>query len=149
MPLTKLEHYLVISDDIEATRRFYCDALGMRVGFRPELEFDGYWLYVGDVPCIHVAERHSYARYLDAVGIPMSSGERGSGMVDHVAFNGTDFDGMAERLRALGIEAHRNDVADIGLKQLFLVDPSGIKIELNFMERPRGGASSATSASEP
>ena len=30
MPLTKLEHYLVISDDIEATRRFYCDALGMR-----------------------------------------------------------------------------------------------------------------------
>lgn len=140
MPLTKLEHYLVISDDIEATRRFYCDALGMRVGFRPELEFDGYWLYVGDVPCIHVAERHSYARYLDAVGIPMSSGERGSGMVDHVAFNGTDFDAMAARLRALGIEAHRNDVADIGLKQLFLVDPSGIKIELNFMERPRGGA---------
>ncbi|MFS8608825.1 MAG: VOC family protein [Gammaproteobacteria bacterium] len=63
MALTKLEHYLVISDDIEETRRFYCDALGMRVGFRPELEFDGYWLYVGDVPCIHVAERESYKRY--------------------------------------------------------------------------------------
>ena len=135
MALTKLEHYLVISDDIEATRRFYSEALGMRVGFRPELEFDGYWIYLGEVPCIHVAERRSYARYLEAVGIPMSSGERGSGMVDHVAFNGTDFDGMLERLERLGIEAHRNDVDEIGLRQLFLVDPSGIKIELNFMEK--------------
>ena len=131
MALTKLEHYLVISDDIEATRRFYCDALGLRAGFRPQLEFDGYWLYVGDVPSIHVAERHSYARYLAGLGIPMSSGARGSGMIDHIAFNGSDFDGILARLRALGIEAHRNDVDEIGLKQLFLLDPSGIKIELN------------------
>ncbi len=134
MALTKLEHYLVISDDIEATRRFYCDALGLRAGFRPELEFDGYWLYVGDVPSIHVAERHSYARYLAGMGIPMSSGDRGSGMVDHLAFTGSDFDGMLAHLRALGIEAHRNDVAEIGLRQLFVLDPSGIKIELNFIE---------------
>jgi catechol 2,3-dioxygenase-like lactoylglutathione lyase family enzyme len=138
MPLTKLEHYLVISDDIEATRRFYCDALGMRLGFRPELEFEGYWLYVGDVPCIHVAERVSYARYLHGMGIPMSSGEPGSGMVDHLAFNGTGFDDMLDRLRRLGIEAHANDVAEIGLRQLFLLDPSGIKIELNFLEKRSG-----------
>jgi catechol 2,3-dioxygenase-like lactoylglutathione lyase family enzyme len=135
MPLTKLEHYLVISDDIEATRRFYCDALGMRVGFRPELEFDGYWLYVGDVPCIHIGERVSYARYLESMGIPMSSGEPGSGMVDHVAFNGTGFDDMLDRLRALGVDAHANYVDEIGLRQLFLLDPSGIKVELNFFEK--------------
>jgi catechol 2,3-dioxygenase-like lactoylglutathione lyase family enzyme len=132
MPLTKLEHYLVISDDIEATRRFYCDALGMHVGFRPELDFDGHWLYVGDVPCIHVAERRSYARYCERIGIPMSSGNEGTGMIDHVAFNATDFDGTLAKLESLGIKTRPNLLDDIGLRQLFLADPSGIKIELNF-----------------
>lgn len=132
MPLTKLEHYLVISDDIEATRRFYCDALGMRVGFRPTLEFDGYWLYVGDVPCIHVAERESYKRYSEGIGIPVTDGNPGTGMIDHVAFNADDFDGMLERLRSHGIEPKQNRVDEIGLRQLFLDDPSGVKIEINF-----------------
>lgn len=135
MALIKLEHYLVISDDIEATRRFYCDALGMRVGFRPELPFDGYWLYVGDVPCIHIAERHSYRRYSESIGIPVTRGDAGTGMIDHVAFNATDFDGMLSRLRSLGLEPKQNLVDDIGLRQLFLDDPSGVKIELNFFSR--------------
>ncbi len=39
MPLTKMEHYLVLTDDIDATRDFYCQALGMHVGFRPPLGF--------------------------------------------------------------------------------------------------------------
>ncbi|HEX7081675.1 MAG TPA: VOC family protein [Gammaproteobacteria bacterium] len=132
MPLTKLEHYLVISEDIEATRRFYCDGLGMRVGFRPQLEFDGYWLYVGDTPCIHVAERQSYARYTERIGIPMSSGTGGSGTVDHVAFNATDFDETVAHLERLGIAARKNLLDDIGLRQLFVRDPSGVKVELNF-----------------
>ena len=29
MPLTRLEHYLVLSDDIQKTRDFYCNVLGM------------------------------------------------------------------------------------------------------------------------
>jgi len=132
MALTKLEHYLVISDDIEATRRFYCEALGMRVGFRPELEFDGYWLYVGDVPCIHVAERESYKRYSESIGIPVTPGNEGTGMIDHVAFNAADFDGTLRHLESLGIEPKQNRVDDIGLRQLFLDDPSCVKIELNF-----------------
>lgn len=132
MALTQLEHYLVISDDIERTRRFYCDALGMRVGFRPELAFDGYWLYVGDVPCIHVAERHSYRRYSESIGIPVTPGGEGTGMIDHVAFNATDFDATLARLREQGVEPAQNLLDDIGLRQLFLDDPSGVKIELNF-----------------
>lgn len=139
MPLTKLEHYLVISDDIEETRRFYCDALGMQVGFRPELEFAGYWLYVGDTPVIHVAERESYVRYNARLGIPNASGADGTGMIDHVAFNATGFDQMSARLAELGIEVWPNLLDDIGLRQLFLIDPSGIKVELNFRVPPPRG----------
>ena len=34
MPLTKMEHYLVLTKDIDATRDFYCRVLGMQDGFR-------------------------------------------------------------------------------------------------------------------
>ena len=73
MPLQRLEHYLVLSDDIHRTRDFYRDVLGMVEGFRPDLDFPGFWLYLGDTPCIHVAEWKSYAVWTKQVGIPVSS----------------------------------------------------------------------------
>ena len=60
MPITHLEHFLVLTDDIEATRDFYRDVLGLTVGPRPPLPFTGYWLYAGGAPCVHIAERASY-----------------------------------------------------------------------------------------
>jgi catechol 2,3-dioxygenase-like lactoylglutathione lyase family enzyme len=138
MPLERLEHYLVLSDDIETTRRFYCDALGMTAGFRPELEFPGYWLYVAATPCLHVAEWQSYAVWTKRVGIPISTKARGTGPVDHIAFNASDYDGMLARLERFGIEPYRNILDDIGLRQLFLYDPNGVAIELNFRS-PGGG----------
>ena len=47
MTVTEMEHVLVLSDDVEATREFYCDIVGLRVGERPPLEFRGYWLTPG------------------------------------------------------------------------------------------------------
>ena len=73
MPLQRLEHYLVLSDDIHGTRDFYRDVLGMAEGFRPELDFPGFWLYLGDTPCIHIAEWQSYAEWTKKVGIPIST----------------------------------------------------------------------------
>src|SRR5690242_20570594 len=92
MPLTKLEHYLVLTDDMEATRDFYVQALGMRVGFRPPLGFPGYWVYVGDTPCIHIAEWRSYTAHSNEKGIEVSTRANGTGPVDHIAFNAHDYD---------------------------------------------------------
>jgi catechol 2,3-dioxygenase-like lactoylglutathione lyase family enzyme len=134
MPLQKLEHYLVLSDDIEQTKEFYCGALGMTAGFRPELDYPGYWLYVGGVPCIHVAEWRSYAVWTKEVGIPVSTRARGTGPVDHIAFNATGYDEMRARLESRGIGMSTNHLDDIGLRQLFLYDPNGVAIEINFKE---------------
>jgi len=132
MPLLRLEHYLVLSDDIDATRDFYCDVLGMREGFRPKLGFPGYWLYVGDVPSIHIAEWESYAVWTKEVGIPISSRAKSTGAVDHIAFNASGFDEVRARLQARGIEINENLLDEIGLRQLFIYDPNGVPIELNF-----------------
>src|SRR5690606_11728126 len=134
MPLKRMEHYLVISDDIEATARFYCEALDMKVGFRPELEFPGYWLYLGETPCVHIAEWETYAVWTKQAGIPISTRAEGTGPLDHIAFNASGFEETVDRLEALGITVSQNKLDDIGLRQLFIKDPNGLMIELNFRE---------------
>ena len=135
MPLIKMEHYLVLTGDIDATRDFYRDVLGMTVGFRPPLGFPGYWLYVGDTPCIHIAEWKTYTVHSNVRGIPVSTKAPGTGPIDHIAFNGSEFDDVVANLKRHGVQYGLNAVPDTGLRQLFLRDPNGVKIEINFMSR--------------
>jgi catechol 2,3-dioxygenase-like lactoylglutathione lyase family enzyme len=134
MPLLRMEHYLVLSDDIDETKDFYCDALGMHEGFRPKLDFPGYWLYLGETPCIHIAEWQTYAVWTKEVGIPISAKADGTGPVDHIAFNASGFAEMRAGLLARGFVLSENLLDDIGLRQLFLYDPNGVAIELNFRD---------------
>jgi catechol 2,3-dioxygenase-like lactoylglutathione lyase family enzyme len=136
MPLTKMEHYLVLTEDIEATREFYCQALGMRVGPRPGLQFPGYWLYVGDTPCIHIAEWQTYTAHSQEQGIPVSRRAQGTGAFDHIAFNAENFEEVLARLSASGIRPGQNVVPGAGLRQLFITDPNGVKIEINIRTAP-------------
>jgi catechol 2,3-dioxygenase-like lactoylglutathione lyase family enzyme len=133
MPLTKLEHYLVMTDDIEATRDFYRDVIGLDVGFRADLGFPGYWLYLGETPVIHIAEWETYTEHSNRLGIPVTTRANGTtGVFDHIAFNGTDAAGMIGKLQRMQVPFHQNDVPHVGLIQLFLFDPNGVKIELNY-----------------
>jgi catechol 2,3-dioxygenase-like lactoylglutathione lyase family enzyme len=135
MPLDKIEHYLVLTDDLEATRDFYVEALGMHVGPRPPLGFPGYWVYVGDTPCIHIAEWRTYTEHSRGQGIPVSTRAGGTGPVDHIAFHGRDYDEIVARLQRRGVPAQKNDPPGGFLKQLFLSDPNGVKIEINVRVR--------------
>ena len=131
MPLTQLEHYLVLTDDLDGTRDFYRDALGLREGARPPLGFPGYWLYLGEVPCIHIAEWNTYRAHSIAAGISVSAPAPGTGALDHIAFNAADLGSVKTRLLAHRIAYAVNEVPAAGLTQLFLMDPNGVKIEIN------------------
>ena len=134
MPVTHLEHYLVVSEVLEQTKNFYCSVLGLVVGFRPELGFDGYWLYTGDIPCLHLADRESYREYKARVGTPVPKQTADTGAIDHIAFNAVGFDATISRLETQGLDYRRNDIPDIGLRQLFVQDPNAVTLELNFRE---------------
>jgi len=54
MALLSLNHVTIRPHDIEATRDFCVDIVGLREGARPPFGFPGYWLYAGDVPVIHL-----------------------------------------------------------------------------------------------
>jgi catechol 2,3-dioxygenase-like lactoylglutathione lyase family enzyme len=139
MPLRKLEHVLVLSEDIEASRDFYRDALGLEAGERPPLAFPGYWLYGEGVPCVHLADRAAYTEHSAEAGIPASPPAAGTGAVDHLAFVADDHEEAAGRLRRCGVEAAQNTVPGIGMRQLFFEDPNGVKIEINVMPAQGSG----------
>jgi len=125
--LHRLEHVLVLTDDLEATKAFYCDVLGFMVGERPPLEFPGFWLYLDGSACVHIAERAAYETHSAEVGLA-----RVAGPIDHLAFAAEDHEALVTRLEAAGVEAVSNDVPAAGIRQLFLDDPNGVRIELNI-----------------
>jgi len=137
MPVTGLEHYLVVSEALEKTRSFYCDVLGMTLGPRPDLGFAGYWLYLGDVACLHLADRESYREYKARVGTPVPQQTVDTGAIDHIAFNATGYAEMVARLEGRGLEFRRNEIGELGLRQIFVQDPNAITLELNFRD-PEG-----------
>src|SRR5690349_20699362 len=54
MPLGGLQHFTIEPQDLEKTKEFYVDVLGLENGNRPPLDFPGYWLYSGGQATVHL-----------------------------------------------------------------------------------------------
>ncbi|MFS2217093.1 VOC family protein [Telluria sp. Tellsp104] len=138
MGIRKLGHYSIRTGDLEASRRFYTEVLGMKEGFRPPFRFPGIWLYLGgdegDFGVVHIIgiDRDDPQALKDYLGDKEEAALTGSGAVDHVAFLATDLVGMRARLAARGTPFTERTVPSLGLYQLFVADPSGVTVELNY-----------------
>ena len=121
MQVSGLYHYTLRCDpsQLQALKDFYEQALGLVPGARPQLRFDGYWLYANGQPLVHL-----YASGAVPAG--------GKTALDHIAFRGIDLEARRERLARLGIESQEAPVPDWPLHQLFIHDPTGLRIELTF-----------------
>ena len=149
MPLSHLEHFLLQAADIDATRDWYVRVLGMRAGPHPDFGFPVHWLYIGEEPVLHLAEggvgvSANRLRYLGQE----SQATRGSGVIDHVAFRAVGLDETIAHLKREGVEFKERRVDDQGLYQLFLIDPNGVKVELNFAASEAAGRRAEVMASE-
>ena len=138
MALT-LNHYSIRTADLDASRRFYADVLGLTVGPRPEFPFPGLWMYRGDhadmanavvhIIGLDLADPQALTRYL---GDRSEASLAGSGAVDHIAFHADGLAAMLAHLQAQGVPFRERSVASVGLHQVFLDDPCGVMIELNY-----------------
>lgn len=121
-----IHHVLVLTDDLEQSRAFYVDALGFEVADRPPLAFAGLWLRLpGEEVAIHLADRAEYHAHLPALGLAP-----GVGPLDHVAIRREGYDGLRARLEDRGVEVVPNEVPGV-FRQLYVVDPNGVRLELN------------------
>lgn len=124
MPLKNIDHYLLRVQDIEKSKWFYTEVLGLKVGYRPPFSFFGYWLYLSDKPSVHLVQ---------ATQDKAKNLSNGSSALSHIAFHADDFSGMINHLDKLNIRYDYLKVPEEeGAQQLFITDPDGLKIELNF-----------------
>jgi catechol 2,3-dioxygenase-like lactoylglutathione lyase family enzyme len=134
-----LNHFSIRTLDLAATKDFYVTLLGLQDGPRPDFPFPGCWLYQGPLTDYANAAVHIIGiDTQDTSGLSNYLGDRteqklqGRGALDHVAFFATGLADMLQRLHSKGIEVRRRDVPGLGLHQLFLDDPNGIVVELNY-----------------
>ena len=126
------DHYLLFTKDLKKTVKWYSEVLGIKPGPTPEFDVPVNWLYLGDHPIIHAAERDPDNQIESYIGKVDYQRETGSGLIDHIAFNSTGLTKMKKRLDRLGVEytEHRIDIDS--RYQIFFFDPNGVKIELDF-----------------
>ena len=122
--VASLDHVNILTNDIDACRRFYIDILGFEEGFRPDFGFPGLWIYLDSAPVLHFIKTDKSQ--------PMNSGA-----IDHIAFRAHNFENFAARLKANNIDFSEQAVPEMDLHQIFCYDPHGIKVEFNFAGQDR------------
>ena len=134
MALSSLDHCAIRTSKLDETRDFYVEVLGLEDGDRPNFPFPGNWLYADSVAVVHLVgidpnDPSGLEEYLGAVDI---EDLQGSGAVDHIAFRAGDARGLMSKLRVMGVDFRERQVPSLDLFQLFLEDPNGITVELNY-----------------
>lgn len=137
MPLGTLDHCSIRTVKLEESRAFYLNVLGMNVGARPNFPFPGYWLYVNGQAVVHLVgvDADDPSGLIEYLGgeIDLAAID-GSGSFDHIAFRATGAPSMIKRLADNEVAYRERQVPDMALYQLFVEDPNGITIELNYFD---------------
>ena len=120
----KIEHINIAAPLplLEAVREFYCAALELEVGPRPDFGIPGYWLYGDGQAIVHLIESDQHHRATRPH------------YLDHVAFEVRGLDAYTGRLDRMGVAYSVNRLPDFGISQVFCEDPCGIRVEANFRE---------------
>jgi catechol 2,3-dioxygenase-like lactoylglutathione lyase family enzyme len=105
---------------MEKLRDFYCQALQLEDGPRPDFGIPGYWLYGDGCPIIHLIESDQHHPATRPY------------FLDHVAFEVEGLEAYTGRLAQMGVEYAVNELPDYGISQVFCQDPCGIRVEANF-----------------
>jgi catechol 2,3-dioxygenase-like lactoylglutathione lyase family enzyme len=115
-----LDHWAILTGDEKKCVAFYEGILGLKIGPRPKLTFQGVWFYSGDTPIVHVISDREF-----------QPGKTGA--FDHIAFamEGSYAD-MEAKLRQNDIPFKSRLIERTGVYQIACADPDGCGVELNF-----------------
>ena len=129
MRVEALDHVNVITADLEGSVRFYAELFGLepRDGPPPLTHENARWMYdaagravihINSLECPRAYDREVHAGP--------------TGALHHVALRCSGYEELRARLARHGLEHRINVVAAIGLRQIFVLDPNQVLLELNF-----------------
>ena len=129
MRVGALDHVNIITADLEGTVRFYAEILELepRDGPPPLTHENARWMYDESGRAILHINTLECPRAYDR---EVRAGPTGA--LHHVALRCTGYVEVLARLERRGIGHQLNDVAAVGLRQIFVLDPNQVLLELNF-----------------
>jgi catechol 2,3-dioxygenase-like lactoylglutathione lyase family enzyme len=122
MSVGVLDHFNIRTRKLGETVRFYEEVLELKQGDRPNFSFPGAWMYSEGKPVVHLVD-------ISQTG---EQQKPDSGVVHHVAFASRGFAGMKQRLKSKGLPFDVREVPGVDVWQIFVTDPNGVLIELNY-----------------
>ena len=134
MAVMSIDHANIRTSDVTGTLAFFSEVLGMEASIPPgatSLEQAGWLLDSKGNAVIHVAGTD--VEYPTDGWRPTITEQRAdTGRLHHVALSCTGYDEMRPRIYATGLEVAENALDSIGLRQIFVTEPNGVLLELNF-----------------
>ena len=130
----RLDHFTIRTADLEGTRDFFTEVVGLTVGDRPPFSFPGHWLYGDGGAIVHLVGDEPGRSYLQGHGGGGDGPGTGTGAVDHLAFRGSDYAATLARLAAHGFDYSERTVPGRGTRQIFVRGPHGLIVELVFSD---------------
>ena len=129
MAVEALDHFNIVTRDLDRAETFYRALLDLETRPAPP-------------PLTHATARWLYddggraVLHLNGMGAPrifdrdMTPGTTGA--LHHIAFRCAGHDATLARIAAMALDHRANAVPAAGLRQLFVHDPDGVLLELNF-----------------
>jgi catechol 2,3-dioxygenase-like lactoylglutathione lyase family enzyme len=124
-----LDHVNIITSDVEGSARFYQELLGLepRDGPPPLTHDNARWMYdAGGRAILHINSLDC-PRHYDREIRPGPTGA-----LHHVALRCSNYEEVLARLESRGLDHRLNNVAAVSLRQVFVLDPNSVLLELNF-----------------
>jgi catechol 2,3-dioxygenase-like lactoylglutathione lyase family enzyme len=127
--MARLDHVNIQTTKLAETVAFYADVIGLEVRDPPELD-------PRLVQWMH-DEAGKAILHISTVGSLLGEGAADfgadTGAVHHVALDCAGHDAMVAKLDRLGLAYRLNHVKTIDLRQIFVRDPNGVLLELNYL----------------
>ena len=134
MQLDTIHHVALTVSDLERSRAFYRDVLGLREIDRPPFNFPGAWFQVGESQHVHLIV-HDKATYREGKGLDTRD--------VHFAMRVADYWATVEYLKSRGYSPDSTDEfrkiiinpqATAGFPQMYIMDPDRHVIEINAVQ---------------
>ena len=127
-----MNHFTAVAEDPQKTLAFYEGLIGLKKGPRPDLGFDGAWLYADPAIGADAGGQGAGDQAILHLYFDRPAPTPRTGVIDHMAFTAHDLKAVKARFDAAGYHYTLKRQAGSGTWQLFCFDPTGARVELDF-----------------
>ena len=126
MTVCGLNHFNITASKalIEEVKQFYTEVVGLKLGPRAHLDHDGYWLYAGAMPIVHLSIASNM--------LPISEGAKG--YFNHISLSCVGLKRAIAKMEDTHTPYRLIQLPDIHQTQLFITDPASTGVELTFFD---------------